>query len=91
MIKLAERFTVPQCFVGETHIGGYDEFVNATHEGGKLKSEDDLPQGETRDKNNESRCKTLLKIKILLILPLSQPSRPNSLLSPTLSAPSTHP
>eukprot|EP00519_Triparma_laevis_P000202 CAMPEP_0182517882 /NCGR_PEP_ID=MMETSP1321-20130603/43123_1 /TAXON_ID=91990 /ORGANISM="Bolidomonas sp., Strain RCC1657" /LENGTH=71 /DNA_ID=CAMNT_0024725665 /DNA_START=112 /DNA_END=323 /DNA_ORIENTATION=+ len=44
MIKLAERFTVPQCFVGETHIGGYDEFVNATHEGGKLKSEDDLPQ-----------------------------------------------
>ncbi len=35
MMALAKRTSVPQIFVGETHIGGYDDMM-ALHREGKL-------------------------------------------------------
>ena len=35
MIALAKRTSVPQIFIGETHVGGYDDLV-ALHRAGKL-------------------------------------------------------
>ena len=35
MIALSARHTVPQIFVGETHVGGYDDMM-ALHRAGKL-------------------------------------------------------
>lgn len=37
MLTLSQRFTVPQCFVGSTHIGGLDDFLKLTHDGDNLK------------------------------------------------------
>ena len=35
MVALAKRTSVPQIFIGETHVGGYDELI-ALHRAGKL-------------------------------------------------------
>jgi glutaredoxin 3 len=35
MISLARRTSVPQIFVGDTHVGGYDDMI-ALHRAGKL-------------------------------------------------------
>lgn len=35
MVALAKRTSVPQIFVGETHVGGYDEMM-ALHRAGKF-------------------------------------------------------
>ncbi len=35
MVALAKRTSVPQIFIGETHVGGYDDLV-ALHRAGKL-------------------------------------------------------
>ena len=35
MVALAKRTSVPQIFVGETHVGGYDDMM-ALHRAGKL-------------------------------------------------------
>jgi glutaredoxin 3 len=35
MVARTRRTSVPQIFVGETHVGGYDELM-ALHRGGKL-------------------------------------------------------
>ena len=35
MIKRSSRRTVPQIFIGETHVGGYDD-LSALDEAGKL-------------------------------------------------------
>jgi glutaredoxin 3 len=34
MIKLTQRWTVPQIFIGETHVGGCDELVALDRAGG---------------------------------------------------------
>ncbi|HSC65616.1 MAG TPA: glutaredoxin 3 [Caldimonas sp.] len=34
MIKLTRRWTVPQIFIGETHVGGCDELVALDRSGG---------------------------------------------------------
>jgi len=33
MIKLTRRWTVPQIFIGETHVGGFDELSALDREG----------------------------------------------------------
>jgi glutaredoxin 3 len=38
MIKITGRMTVPQIFIGDTHVGGFDD-LSALNRGGKL---DDL-------------------------------------------------
>lgn len=43
MIARAKRTSVPQIFVGEVHVGGYDDMI-ALHRAGKL---DALLAGET--------------------------------------------
>lgn len=35
MVTLAQRTSVPQIFVGDTHVGGYDDMI-ALHREGKL-------------------------------------------------------
>jgi glutaredoxin 3 len=35
MLALARRTSVPQIFIGDTHVGGYDELI-ALHRAGKL-------------------------------------------------------
>ncbi len=35
MIALARRTSVPQIFIGDTHVGGYDDLI-ALHRAGKL-------------------------------------------------------
>ena len=35
MVALAHRTSVPQIFIGETHVGGYDDMI-ALHRAGKL-------------------------------------------------------
>ena len=35
MVALARRTTVPQIFIGDTHVGGYDDMM-ALHRAGKL-------------------------------------------------------
>ena len=35
MVALARRTSVPQIFIGETHVGGYDDMM-ALHRAGKL-------------------------------------------------------
>lgn len=35
MMALARRTTVPQIFIGDVHVGGYDEMI-ALHRAGKL-------------------------------------------------------
>ena len=35
MMDLARRSSVPQIFIGETHVGGYDDLM-ALHRAGKL-------------------------------------------------------
>ena len=35
MVALARRTSVPQIFIGETHVGGYDDLL-ALHRAGKL-------------------------------------------------------
>lgn len=35
MISKARRTSVPQIFIGETHVGGYDDMI-ALHRAGKL-------------------------------------------------------
>lgn len=35
MVALAKRTSVPQIFIGETHVGGYDDMI-ALHRAGKL-------------------------------------------------------
>ena len=35
MVELTRRTSVPQIFVGETHVGGYDDMI-ALHRAGKL-------------------------------------------------------
>lgn len=35
MIALTNRMTVPQIFIGETHVGGFDD-LSALNKGGKL-------------------------------------------------------
>lgn len=35
MIKITGRMTVPQIFIGETHVGGFDD-LSALNRGGKL-------------------------------------------------------
>ncbi len=35
MLALAGRTSVPQIFIGDTHVGGYDELI-ALHRAGKL-------------------------------------------------------
>lgn len=37
MVARARRTTVPQIFIGETHVGGYDDLM-ALHRAGKLES-----------------------------------------------------
>ncbi len=37
MLALAGRTSVPQIFIGDTHVGGYDELM-ALHRAGKLES-----------------------------------------------------
>lgn len=37
MVALARRSSVPQIFVGETHVGGYDDMI-ALHRAGKFES-----------------------------------------------------
>jgi glutaredoxin 3 len=34
MIKLTQRYTVPQIFIGDTHVGGCDELVALDRAGG---------------------------------------------------------
>jgi len=34
MIRLTQRWTVPQIFIGETHVGGCDELVALDRSGG---------------------------------------------------------
>ncbi len=34
MIKLTQRWTVPQIFIGDTHVGGCDELVALDRRGG---------------------------------------------------------
>ena len=34
MIKLTRRWTVPQIFIGETHVGGCDDLVALDRRGG---------------------------------------------------------
>ncbi len=36
MLRLARRTSVPQIFVGETHVGGYDDMM-ALHRAGRLR------------------------------------------------------
>jgi glutaredoxin 3 len=43
MVALARRTSVPQIFVGDTHVGGYDDMM-ALHRAGKLEP---LLAGET--------------------------------------------
>ena len=45
MVAKANRTSVPQIFVGETHVGGYDDMI-ALHRAGKLEP---LLAGQTRD------------------------------------------
>jgi glutaredoxin 3 len=35
MVALARRTSVPQIFIGQTHVGGYDDMM-ALHRAGKL-------------------------------------------------------
>ncbi len=35
MLALAKRTSVPQIFIGQTHVGGYDDMI-ALHRAGKL-------------------------------------------------------
>lgn len=35
MVALAKRTSVPQIFIGDTHVGGYDDMM-ALHRAGKL-------------------------------------------------------
>jgi glutaredoxin 3 len=35
MVALARRTSVPQIFIGQTHVGGYDDLM-ALHRAGKL-------------------------------------------------------
>ena len=35
MVMLARRTSVPQIFIGDTHVGGYDDMI-ALHRAGKL-------------------------------------------------------
>ena len=35
MVEMAKRTSVPQIFVGETHVGGYDDMM-ALHRAGKF-------------------------------------------------------
>jgi glutaredoxin 3 len=35
MMALAKRTSVPQIFIGDTHVGGYDDLI-ALHRAGKL-------------------------------------------------------
>ena len=37
MVALARRTSVPQIFIGQTHVGGYDDMM-ALHRAGKLES-----------------------------------------------------
>ena len=37
MMQLTGRRTVPQIFIGDTHVGGYDDMM-ALHRAGKLES-----------------------------------------------------
>ncbi len=34
MIERSGRMTVPQIFIGETHVGGFDDLKKLNHEGG---------------------------------------------------------
>jgi glutaredoxin 3 len=34
MLAMAKRTSVPQIFVGDTHVGGYDDLVRLDREGG---------------------------------------------------------
>ncbi|MGY6517861.1 MAG: glutaredoxin 3 [Lysobacteraceae bacterium] len=34
MLEKAQRTSVPQIFVGDTHVGGYDDLVRLAREGG---------------------------------------------------------
>ena len=43
MLATAKRTSVPQIFIGETHVGGYDDMI-ALHRAGKLEA---LLQGES--------------------------------------------
>ncbi|GAA3921766.1 glutaredoxin 3 [Luteimonas lutimaris] len=43
MVERTRRTSVPQIFIGDTHVGGYDEMM-ALHRAGKL---DPLLSGET--------------------------------------------
>ncbi len=44
MIQRAKRVTVPQIFIGETHVGGYDELAALNRDGAL----DRLVEGEAR-------------------------------------------
>jgi len=33
MMKKTERRTVPQIYIGDTHVGGYDDLVSLDHSG----------------------------------------------------------
>lgn len=37
MVAMARRTSVPQIFIGETHVGGYDDLM-ALHRAGKLQA-----------------------------------------------------
>ena len=37
MVARARRTTVPQIFIGQTHVGGYDDLI-ALHRAGKLEA-----------------------------------------------------
>ena len=34
MVQLTNRYTVPQIFIGETHVGGHDDMVALDQRGG---------------------------------------------------------
>jgi glutaredoxin 3 len=36
MIRLTGRRTVPQIFIGDTHVGGCDDLIELDHDGGLL-------------------------------------------------------
>ena len=36
MVKLTGRYTVPQIFIGDTHVGGCDDLIALDHRGGLL-------------------------------------------------------
>ena len=54
MMQITGRRTVPQIFIGDTHVGGCDELMALDSRGGLVPLLQAQPQGEDQDRSETS-------------------------------------